>query len=285
MRVRGRNVATGFAVGPEVYCPGKGGALMVVYLDGVMGLNFLVDWLLLLGVNRMSGFPPELGRTAAAAAMGGGYAGMCLVPGFGFLGNGLWRSVSLGVMSMTAFGMDRSALRRGVLFVVLSMALGGLALSMDTGRFPELVACAGVLAVLCKIGFRGKAGAQQFHTVQISHNGRKVTVNALTDTGNTLRDPLTGEAVLVADARMGEALLGLSAEELADPVGTLGKNPELGLRLIPYRTVGQKGQFLLGLRCDQVTVDGATGGRLVAFSPQQFGEEYRALMGGQAWEK
>lgn len=62
---------------------------MVVYLDGVMGLNFLVDWLLLLGVNRMSGFPPGVGRTAAAAAMGGGYAGMCMVPGFAFLGSAL----------------------------------------------------------------------------------------------------------------------------------------------------------------------------------------------------
>ena len=256
---------------------------MVIYLDGVMGLNFLVDWLLMLGVNRMSGFPPGLGRTAAAAAMGGGYAGMCLVPGFAFLGNGLWRSVSLGVMSMTAFGMDRTALRRGVLFVVLSMALGGLALSMDTGHVPELLGCAGVLALLCRIGFRGKAGAQSFFPVTIGHGGRQVRVNALADTGNNLRDSLTGESVTVADARVGAELLGLSEQELSDPVGVLARHPELPLRLIPCRTVGQDGTFLLGLRCDRVTVNGRPVGRLVAFSPRRFGE-YGALTGGSVWE-
>ena len=43
---------------------------MVVYLDLVMGLNFGVDFLLLLGTNHLAGFPPGYGRTAAAAALG-----------------------------------------------------------------------------------------------------------------------------------------------------------------------------------------------------------------------
>lgn len=255
---------------------------MVVYLDGVMGLNFLVDWLLLLGVNRMSGFPPGVKRTAAAAAVGGGYAGMCMVPGFTFLGSALWRGVSLGVMSMTAFGMDRTAFRRGVLFVVLSMAMGGLALSLDSGHFLEIVGCAGALALLCRMGFRGKAGTQNFLPVRIEHGGKRVELTALADTGNTLRDPVSGEAVLVADARAAKDLLGLTVEELSDPVGTMAKHPDAGFRLIPYQTVGQRGTFLLGLRCGKVLINGKITGGLTAFSPQMFGNgEYSALTGGQ----
>lgn len=255
---------------------------MVVYLDGVMGLNFLVDWLLLLGVNRMSGFPPGVGRTAAAAAMGGGYAGMCMVPGFAFLGSALWRGVSLGVMSMTAFGMNRSAVHRGVLFVVLSMALGGLALSVDSGGFMEIALCAGALALLCRVGFRGKAGIQNFLPVRIEHQGRSAVLTALVDTGNTLRDPVTGETVLVTDAKTAKELLGLTQEELSDPVGTMANHPEAGFRLIPYRTVGQRGTFLLALRCDSVMVGKAQTGGIVAFAPERFGNgEYSALTGGQ----
>lgn len=254
---------------------------MVVYLDGVMGLNFLVDWLLLLGVNRMAGFPPGIGRTAAAAAVGGGYAGMCLVPGFAFLGSALWRGISLGVMSMTAFGLDLSALRRGALFLVLSMALGGLAISMNTGHFSQILLCAGALALLCRVGFRGKAGAQSFVPVELTYRGQCWRVNALEDTGNTLRDPITGEPVLVLERRLGQQMLGLTPEELADPVQTMSAHPELTLRLIPYQTVGQQGAFLLGMRCEAVKVGKRSTGGLVAFSSQRFGDgSYGALTGG-----
>ena len=68
---------------------------MTVYVDIVILLNFLVDLLLLLGTNRMAGFPLEVGRASAAAVLGGIYGGACLIPGFQFLGNFLWRSVSL----------------------------------------------------------------------------------------------------------------------------------------------------------------------------------------------
>lgn len=259
---------------------------MVIYLDGVMGLNFLVDWLLLLGVNRLSGFPPGFGRTAAAAAVGGGYAGMCLIPGFSFLGSVLWRTVSLGLMSMTAFGMNSGALRRGALFVLLSMAMGGLALRLESGNLPEILGCGLMLGGLCQVGFRGRAGRKRFVTIKMTHGIRTCRVNALVDTGNTLTDPLTGESVIVADAKTGEELLGLERSAFKDPATTITAHPEMGFRLIPCRTVGQSGALLLGLRCDSVRIENREAGNLVAFSPVEFESgEYGALTGGCEWER
>lgn len=253
---------------------------MVVYVDGVIGLNFLVDLMLLLGVNRLSGHPAGLGRAAAGAAIGGGYAGACMIPTMTFLSSSLWRGVSLGLVSMAAFGMNRSAVRRGVLFVLLSMALGGLVMSFDTGNFFGLVLCAGGLAVLCQMGFRGKAVPRELLNVTLSHGGKEVRLLALRDTGNTLRDPVTGERVLVADPVTAEKLLGLTARELADPVGTVTKMP--GLRLIPYHAVGSPNGLLLAVRCERVRIGKERGSTLVAFSPQSFpGGEYQGLIGGQ----
>lgn len=259
----------------------EGGDGLVVYLDGVMGLNFLVDLLLLLGVNRLAGYPAGLGRAAAAAAVGGGYAGMCMVPSFAFLASNLWRTVSLAVMSMAAFGISPSALRRGTLFVLLSMALGGLVICFDSGNLWGLILCAGGLALLCHVGFQGKAGAKELVPVRIRHGLREAELLALRDTGNTLRDPLTGEQVLVVDAGIGKKLLDLDKEQLSDPVRTVREGLIPGLRLIPYQTVGNSGGFLLALRCDQVRIGGRKAGGLVAFGPEQIGNgEYQGLTGG-----
>ena len=174
---------------------------MVVYLDAFMGLNFLVDLCLLLGVNRLSGHPPGFPRAAAAAALGGGYAGMCLVPGFSFLGNGFWRGVSLGLMGWTAYGADRSGWRRSVLFVLLSMALGGIAVCFHAGG-GGLALCAAVLGLLGRIGL--KSFGKELVAVTVTYRGRTEQVMALVDTGNSLRDPITGESVTVFSLRIGE---------------------------------------------------------------------------------
>lgn len=245
---------------------------MVIYLDAFMGLNFLVDLCLLLGVNRLSGHPPGMGRAAAAAALGGGYAGACLVPGFSFLANGLWRMVSLGLMGWTAFGAGRSGWSRSVLFVLLSMALGGLAVSLNTGRM-GLPLCAGGLAALCRMGLRSRG--RELVPITVTYGGQTVRALALRDTGNTLRDPITGESVTVLTPGVGERL-GISLEALRDPVGAMVP----GLRLIPARTVGGGG-LLAAVRCEAVTIDGRQAGAMVAFAREDFGSgEYEALTGG-----
>lgn len=253
-----------------------GGMGVVIYLDGFVGLNFLVDLMLLLGVNRLSGHPPGLKRAAAAAAVGGGYAGMCLLPSMGFLASYFWRSVSLTLMSVTAFGLGRSAWSRGLLFVLLSMAMGGFALSLEPVRFAGLLLAGITLAAVCMMGFRGKLG-RRLVPVEIVHDGKRVKLLALCDTGNTLRDPVTGESVLVAGPEAAGELLGLNAEQLKNPVSVM----KVGMRLIPCSTVSASG-LMLAVRCDGVWVDGKPAGRLVAFGPERFpGGEYQALTGGQ----
>ncbi len=247
---------------------------MVVYLDAFVGLNFLVDLLLLLGVNHLAGHPPGVGRAVAAAAVGGGYAGMCLVPGFRFLGSGLWRTVSLGLMSWTAFGTGRSGWSRGVLFGVMSLSLGGLAMLLDSGGW-GVALCAGTLVFLCRMGFRQMPG-RRILPMRLTYGGRTKTISALVDTGNALRDPLTGEGVSVLCPEVGR-WLGIPEEVLRDPVSNLSP----GVRLLPCGTA-LGGGLLPVVRCEQVLVGGRESSTLVAFAREDFaGGEYQALTGGQ----
>ncbi len=254
---------------------------MPVYLDLVILLNFLVDFLLLLGTNRLAGYPAGPLRAAAASVLGGIYGGACLLPGFRFLGNMLWRLVSLGLMGVIAFGLDRSTIRRCVLFVLLSMALGGIALGLGSGTFQALIGAAAGVAVLCGIGFRGKAEPMRYVPVVLRHGDRQVRLMALHDTGNTLRDPLTGTPVLVAGPRIGWELSGLTAEELRDPAAAVVSHP--GLRLIPYHAVGKSAGLLPAVRVGKARIGNRERSVLVAFSPEGLGQtgEFEGLIGGE----
>ena len=254
-----------------------------IYLDLTAGLNFLVDLLLMMAADRLAGFPRCLRRLLPAAALGGIYSGVCLLPGFSFLGNGLWRTVVLGLMCLLGFGWDRSALRRGAVFLLLSMALGGMAMGFRQSRFSLLVPEAILLFLLCRLAFGGQIGGREYVPVTLSYGGQQHHLTALRDTGNSLRDPLTGEAVLVISRDWGRRLLGLTPEQLADPMHTLCLHPGLGLRLIPFHTVGGSG-MMLALPIEKAVIGNRKCRTLVAFSPQELGrgQLHQALTGGIA---
>lgn len=256
---------------------------MVVYLDLVAVLNFLVDLLLLLATNRIAGFPMAIGRAAAAAALGAIYAVGCALNGFAFLGNLPWRLICLLLMSAIAFGLSRGAWQRCILFVFLSMALGGIALGIGSGGFWAIVMGAVGTLLLCVVGFCGRDPRQKYVQVLICHGNHRLRLTALLDTGNTLRDPISGAPVLVADATVAEKLAGLSPSALADPVAALAGSVNRGLRLIPYHAVGQPKGLLLGMQVDELFIDGKKQKMIVAFAPQLIGQGkvYQALAGGR----
>lgn len=255
---------------------------MTVYLDLVMGLNFAVDLLLILGTNRLAGFPPGVKRAVPAAALGAVYAAVCMVPRLYFLGRTFWRLVFLGLMGMLAFGLNVSAWKRTGIFVLLSMAMGGIALGLDRAEVPVLILSALGVWILCRIGFGGKVGGREYVPITVNSGERMISVIALKDTGNTLRDPITGEQVLVLGPEAAARLLDLSEEQLRHPLDTIVKNPGRGLRLIPYNAVGQPGGMLLAKRFAEVKLGEKRGSALVAFAPERIGagQVYQALAGG-----
>lgn len=255
---------------------------MEVYVDVLMLLNFGVDLLLVWGTNKLSGYPPGGIRAILAAVVGGLYAGGCVLPGCGFLASSVWRLVALGVMSVIAFGLNASALRRWILFVFLSMALGGIVMVIGRGDVWSVLIAAGILGAMCLIGLHSNAGKTEYATVFIRHKEKRVQMMALIDTGNTLKDPVTGCAVLVVDAGAAMELLRMDQRELQHPIETISRGNYPGLRLIPYCAVGQPSGMLLGLRVEELRINGKESNQIVAFAPHPIGRGrgYQALTGG-----
>lgn len=262
--------------------PIEWGCEMQVYLDVIMLLNFSVDFLLLAGTNRIAGFPQRWGKQLLAAVLGAIYGGACLLPGFYFLGNVFWRIMILAMMGMLCFGFCLGAVRRTVLFVILCFALGGIASAWERSDFYAIIFAAAGICVCCVFGFRGNAGVEKMVPIELFHNRKHVSILAMRDTGNTLCDPVTGQSVIVTSAEVGMELLGLTVEQLASPVETVAMGIIPGLRLLPFRTVGQVSGFLITAKLDKVVVGKQESGQLVAFSAQKLDREgtYQALMGG-----
>ena len=172
----------------------------------------------------------------------------------------------------------------GGVFILLSMALGGIAAGTGQQNILMLLLSVTFMWLLCGVSFRGSVGNREYIPVNLRWEDKEMNIIALKDTGNTLRDPLTGEQVLVAGADVAKTLLGLTGHQLRHPVETMAIGILPGLRLIPYRAVGQPGAMLLAVRFPSARIGKRQAQPLVAFAPEEIakGEMYQMLAGGSA---
>ena len=249
-------------------------------MAAVMLLSFAVNFLLLRGTAQLSMDDAGIGNLLTASLLGAAYAGACLLPGLRFLRGPVWRILSLMGISVLAFGWNRRTWKQGGIFVLLTMALGGTALAVGRGEGWMLLLYALAVRLLGRFALGSN---RRLLPVQITGGGKTVHLTALLDTGNELRDPITGERVLVIGAGAAQELTGLSPGRLSDPLTTMEKSGIPGLRLIPYQAVGSEGGMLLAMRFPSVRIGGRDRPGIVAFAPQDLGgESYQALAGGFA---
>ena len=255
---------------------------MQVYLDLAVLLNIVVDFLLLMGTARLFGSGEKGYRMGISALLGGVYAGICLLPEWSFIGNPLWRCVFLSLMVVIAFGWNRGTLGKGVVFVILNLTLGGAAMMLHSGSFLGVILVSGLVVILFTTGLSWLFQGKRYFDLELLRGEKKTCLTALYDTGNELKDPISGESVVVVGPAVAEYFFGLSKNQLSSPVHTLESNAAPGIRLIPYRTVDRSQGFLLAAPFDQVKINGKTSSRIVAFAPDVIGRKhvYDALIGG-----
>lgn len=237
----------------------------------VMLMVFVVNVLMLFAAGELMGGRRNLLRILAGSLFGALFAGFSMVPGFAFLDHFLWRVCSLLLTGLLAFGFSGNAIEKILLFALLHLSLGSITGS-DNGWTSMLLGSAGI-GLACLI-LRKR---QELICVELTYRDQTLQLMALRDTGNTLRDPITGKAVLIVGADIAEKLTGLTPAALRDPVKTMETVP--GLRLIPYKCVGSSG-FLLALPIPKAKIDNRQQSTLVALSPNIFGSRYQALTGG-----
>ena len=237
----------------------------------VILIVFTVDVLLLSAAEGFLGGALKPLRVLVGACLGALFAAFCMVPGFSFLDHFLWHLCSLVLTGLLAFGFSRETIRKLLLFIVLHLSLEGIADGKQE-LLSMLLGAAGIGFACIAVGRH-----QKLITVELTYGTQTLQFKALRDTGNTLRDPITGKQVLIVGADVAEKLTGLTVSMLRDPVGSIHAIP--GLRLIPYKTVGNTG-FMLALRLEEVKIGNRQGNALVAFSPLVLGSNYKALTGG-----
>lgn len=265
---------------------------MSIYLDELFVLNGALNYLLLAASARLGGGVIHRGRLGLAAGLGGVYAAVSLVPALAFLRAGVMQAATAAGMLLLAFGARRRTLRLGVLFFALALALGGTVflstqvfgaevLLLSSGAYYPvsalgllLLASGGYLLAYTVFSRVCEHGGGEITELTLELRGRSAPLRALRDTGNSLRDPITNERVLIAEARTACALLpegGWKAAAFARPDVLLPElaraYPELRFRLIPYKTVGTEAGMLLAVRCRVTDKKGRSRAVLTAFSP------------------
>ena len=281
--------------------------MAVVYIDRVFVLNTLVDYLLLLTTASLAGTPLRRGWFMLFSVLGGAYAvGTFLIPE---LARPVVRILFGGIMGMLAFCREPRPWRLTALFFLLSGSLAGLMLALGlavgepTGIMRRLY-CAdvswGVLLgssalfyVLLHLLFRQAAryGGGDTVDITITIKERHCRVRALRDSGNTLRDPIRGQSVLVAETVATAPLWEESTMQiLCSQISVERKMAQLSEKglcftLLPYQCVGNRSGLMLAVRSDYLRI----GKRivpsvLVALSDTPIGNGCHALWGGREKE-
>lgn len=268
------------------------GLLTQVYVDVMLGVNFIMDFFIIWAVGRMANARFRFLRLVLGALLGASYSLVIFFPESIILNSLLAKFLcSVGMILLAFAPLSLKALFRSLVYLYLiSFAMGGaviaaIYLSDGSPGYLQVINGAAVyfggfhygwlsvgLGVALLVGLGGYYFLRKnwlhhalVNNLSIEFPGKKVHLQALLDTGNQLCDPLNKKPVIVVEVGILKDLLPAnlleavtSNEEINLPVlsGCIEEEWASRLRLIPFNSVGRAHGMMLGLRPDGVEIRG-----------------------------
>lgn len=139
--------------------------------------------------------------------------------------------------------------------------LGGMInFTLNNFSLKLLLVCIGLSYIIIKLSlnwykrifFKG----QSFYEIILHKNGKNIKLNALLDTGNSLKEPISKKPVLVTEFFAIEKILTEPLKKifLNNQENNLEKLLEVGLenniRFIPFKSIGKENGLMIGIKID-----------------------------------
>lgn len=258
---------------------------MTVYIDIILLENLCMNYIILFATAYIMKIKISHIRIIASSSIGAVYSIMLymqILPIYSSIFMKIILSVAMVYISYAPKTV-KIAIKQLIIFYLISFAFGGCAFALlyfvkpqaifikngvYIGTYPLKIALLGGIVgfIITYIAFKiikNKATKEEMiYKLKIKINDKTVEVNALLDTGNKLKDPITLVPVIVIEK---QKLYNFLPEEILENIDKIigGDSNKLieenikymsKFRVIPYNSIGKQNGLMLGFKADEVKI-------------------------------
>lgn len=258
---------------------------MTVYLDVVLLENLCMNYIILFATGYIMKIKMKQLRLAASSLLGGIYAVIAyleILPIYSNFGMKIILSILMVYLAFNSKSIKNLS-KQLVIFYLTSFTFGGCAFALlyfikpqnilmrngvYVGTYPIKIALLGGIIgfIVTYIGFRVVKTKlhkkDMIYEIEIRIEEKTLNLKAMLDTGNLLKDPISGMPVVVVEKQQLysilpaklldniDKLIGGEGEILLDQIEEKGIFNRF--RMIPFSSVGKQNGLMLGFKADQV---------------------------------
>ena len=256
---------------------------MTIYLDVVFIENICMNSIILFATGLVTKTKCKLIRTVISGTLGSLYVIARFVSNNAIYSN-IFMQVALAI-AMIHIAFTPSSLKHAfkyiIIFYLTSCVFGGCAFALLyyirpqdilynngqlIGTYPIKITFLGAMIglIILNIAFKliknRLSKNDMFCDVHIEYNGKAVNVHAIIDSGNLLKEPITGASVIVVEKKKLEEIIENSILDnlqniISGEYGFLNEEYASRFRLIPFSSLGMQNGMLLGFKPDLVTIE------------------------------